>query len=101
MVSRRLIGEAAMSDAERKQRRRDKAKALRDAAPPPDVQAKGSAPETIVAPPAEKPGSGWRSPCARAAVKVEGPRVFEPWPNAPVMPPSLGLVRAVDFPTSS
>jgi hypothetical protein len=34
-----------MFNAERSRRRRVKAKALRDAAPPPDVQANGSAPE--------------------------------------------------------
>jgi hypothetical protein len=58
-MSRRPIGETAMSDAERQQRRRDKAKAARDAAPPPDVdavQTNGSEPEAIAAPTAGTPG---------------------------------------------
>jgi hypothetical protein len=58
-MSRRPIGETAMSDAERQQRRRDRLKALRDAASPPEVvavQTNGSEPEAITAPPAGKPG---------------------------------------------
>lgn len=58
-MSRRPVGEAAMSDAECQQRRRDKAKALRDAAQPPDVvavQTNGSCPDVVSIPPAEKPG---------------------------------------------
>jgi hypothetical protein len=54
-MPRRLIGEAAMSDAERQQRRRDKAKALRDAAPRPPNSAIKSAPMQPA--PAGKPGN--------------------------------------------
>jgi len=43
-MGRRLIGEIAMSAAERQQRRRDKAKALRDAAPKSPNQTIQSAP---------------------------------------------------------
>jgi len=49
-----------MSGAERQQRRRDKARALRNAAPPPDVvavQTNRSEPEAIAAPRAGKPGA--------------------------------------------
>lgn len=60
-MSRRPIGETAMSDAERQQRHRDKLKAFRDAGDQPGddvatVQANGIEPEAIVAPPAAKPG---------------------------------------------
>lgn len=58
-MSRTPIGEAAMSDAERQQRRRDRAKALRDAAPPPDglaVPTNGSEPDVVAAAPIGKPG---------------------------------------------
>ena len=54
-MSRKPIGEAAMTNAERSRRRRIKAKALREAAPPSDVvtvEANGSEPEAIAAPPA-------------------------------------------------
>jgi hypothetical protein len=57
-MSRRPVGEIAMSDAERQQRRRDKLKAARDAVAPRDVvavQTNGSEPEATAAPPAGKP----------------------------------------------
>jgi hypothetical protein len=59
-MGRRLIGEAAMSDAERQQRRRDKAKAA-DQHDIVTVHANGSVPgpDAIAAPPAGKPDTDY------------------------------------------